>query len=119
MQPINETEQPVKPAPITANDVMDYVAKQNSVILTALSDEKRYAIAPELIVKARYLLISAYLLPDYQQVTGMGPSIMEAINAFRADLDFKRKEQPRKLREEAARKLVEAEELEAVQGGAA
>lgn len=116
MESTNQTEQPVKPA-ITASDAIEYVAAQNAIVQEVLADEKNYALAPELFIKHRHFMITAHLKPDYQQVIGLGKTTMDAVAAFRADLDYKRKEAPRRLREEAARKLMEAEELEVEMGG--
>ena len=116
MESTTQAEQPVKSANISGLYAMEYVAAQNSVIIAALGDEKNYVIATELTLKARYHLITAYLVTDYTCVIGMGQTTMQAVAAFRADLDYKRKELPRKLREDAARKIEEAQALESQAG---
>ena len=114
-QSINETEQPVKAA-ITEADVLAFILRQLEIVKKSLSDVGPFAIGPDLYYRTGYVAVVAYHL-DYKSVTGTGDTLSSAIAAFLVKYN-EDKPSASKLRDQAARLLEEAAEIEAKQGGA-
>ena len=91
---------------------MAFVSAKTEIVKAALADTGPYAIGPELHCRSTYISVTAYLPKSYDSVIGSGPTIDEAIEAFKLDLAAKQ-HTPTKLRAEAAAKLAEADALEA------
>jgi hypothetical protein len=116
MSTINETEQPVKAA-ITEADVLAFIATKQKQVSVELADTGPFAIAPEVYFKGAYIAVTAYMPPSCVSAVGVGQTVADAIAAFRRDYTQKL-QTPAKLRDQAARLLEDADELESKMGGA-
>jgi hydroxymethylpyrimidine/phosphomethylpyrimidine kinase len=115
-QSINETAQPVKAA-ITEADVFAFILSQQEIAIKSLSHLGPFAIGPYLYYRTGYVAVMANLPFDYKCVSGTGDTLSSAIVAFMVKYN-EDKPSATKLRDQAARLLEEAAEIEAKQGGA-
>jgi hydroxymethylpyrimidine/phosphomethylpyrimidine kinase len=115
-QSITETAQPVNAA-ITEADLFGFILRQEEIVKKNLSDVGPFAIGPYLYYRTGYVAVMANLPFDYKGVTGTGDTLSSAIAAFLVKYN-EDKPSASKLRDQAARLLEEAAEIEAKQGGA-
>jgi hypothetical protein len=109
-----QSAQPVNPA-ITEADVLAFIAAKQKQVSTELADTGPFAIAPEVYFKGAYIAVTAYMPPACVSAVGVGQTVSEAIAAFRRDYTNKL-QTPYKLREQAARLMEDADELDAKMG---